>query len=456
MSIALQGLDSKLKSTSITISVSSRHVLLRLSNALDWQQMAELALPDLRRTTAKGMWTIGRRLYLRVHLGTYILQCLLKETDRGIESKINDTPVYQVFCGRGIVPSWKCPDHTKVEEFRNRLSPDTQQKIGILVIQVAQEMGFADPSWMDVDSTVQEANIAYPSDANLMRKLSEKAHKVLKYLKDKAKWLSPEQLKINIQKIRKKSRGYFFLAQNASKKIRRKAFASYHGLVQRQLKPVLSYLTSLEEKKIEKLPWNIQLHLSQLRQMGKKYLSDVGYFIRKHTVKPGKILSFHAGEVACIPKKKAGKPHEFGRVFQLGRIGGNFLIAFTSTSIRMEDKLSLLPVIEEHRKIFGTDVLKEVGTDKGYYSNTNIRQINTRSINSDGIQRPVNIKAQPPSEVVEVLRDRRAGIEPLIGHAKAYGLRKSKMKSDRATLASGYRSVLGFNLNQLTQYLKAG
>ena len=125
--------------------------------------------------------------------------------------------------------------------------------LGVLVVKVAQEMGFADPTWMDVDSTVQEANIAYPSDANLMRKLSEKAHKVLKYLKDKVRWLSPEQLEIDIQKIRKKSRGYFFLAQNAAKAVRRKVFASYHGLVQRQLNPVFSYLTSLDEKKINYL-----------------------------------------------------------------------------------------------------------------------------------------------------------------------------------------------------------
>lgn len=160
--------------------------------------------------------------------------------------------------------------------------------------------------------------------------------------------------------------------------------------------------------------------------------------------------------MACIPKKKAGKPNEFGRVFQLGRIGGNFLIAFTSTSVRMEDKPSLIPVIEEHRNIFGADVLKEIGTDKGYYSDRNVRDTQDYSINSNGIQRPVNIQTQPSPEVIKSLRDRRAGIEPLIGHAKAYGLRKSKMKSDRATLASGYRSVLGFNLNQLIRHIEAG
>src|SRR5690606_2603950 len=105
------------------------------------------------------------------------------------------------------------------------------------------------------------------------------------------------------------------------------------------------------------------------------------------------------------------------------------------------------------RSVFGADVLKQIGTDKGYYSAANIRGAEAHSINADGVQRPTNIKDQPPPDVVQALRDRRAGAEALIGHAKQFGLGKSRMKSDAATLASGYRSVMGFNLHQLTRYM---
>src|SRR5690606_25365746 len=137
-------------------------------------------------------------------------------------------------------------------------------------VKIARELGFADPSWMDVDSTVQEANIAYPSDATLMKKLSEKAHKVLDYLKDKKKQYVPADLSINIQKIRKKSQEYFFLAQNASIEVKRKVFASYHGLVKRELKPVIAFYESLSQNQIKHLPWYIQLHLEQIREKAKK------------------------------------------------------------------------------------------------------------------------------------------------------------------------------------------
>ena len=119
----------------------------------------------------------------------------------------------------------------------------------------------------------------------------------------------------------------------------------------------------------------------------------------------------------------------------------------------MNDKQSLLPAIAEHAAIFGADVMEAVGTDKGYYSATNIRKVHQAGINADGLQRPYKVKDQPPEEIVRPLRNRRAGVEPLIGHAKAFGLGRSKMKSDRTTLASGYRAVMGFNLHQLLHHL---
>ena len=50
--------------------------------------------------------------------------------------------------------------------------------------------------------------------------------------------------------------------------------------------------------------------------------------------------------------------------------------------------------------------------------------------------------------------NRRAGIEPLIGHAKHGGqLGTSRMKHDDTTLAAGYGAIGGFNLRQLLRHL---
>jgi hypothetical protein len=42
-----------------------------LANALDWQYIAELALPDLPQT-AKGAWWRGRKLQLRIPLSVLV------------------------------------------------------------------------------------------------------------------------------------------------------------------------------------------------------------------------------------------------------------------------------------------------------------------------------------------------------------------------------------------------
>jgi transposase, IS5 family len=451
MSFCTRGMDAKLKRTSIKITVPSTEPLIKLANALDWNAVAEIALPDLKQT-AKGFWYLGRKLCLRTHLSVMVLQTLLKETDRGIEVRIKQTPVYRLFSGFGILPRWKCPDHTKIEEFRNRLNAETHKKIGHYILTVAEAQGFADASWMDVDSTVQEANMAYPADATLMKKLSEKCHRAIEFLKAKKKTYAP-CISIDIERIRKIAQSYFFLRKTASIEERRELFKQYHRLVKNQLRSTMEFCNHLTSRQLNALPWNIRRALTEIREMGWRYLLDVGHFTRTHGIKAGKILSFHAHQVACVKKGKAGKDKEFGRVFQLGRIGGNFLLAFTCNSVRMDDKHSLLPAVREHGKIFGETTLKEVGADKGYYKRKNIKGVEALSVNADGLQRTVNAKNQPDQQAAKALRDRRSGIEPLIKHAKSFGLGKSKMKTDATTLASGYRSVMGFNLHQMIRHM---
>lgn len=248
---------------------------------------------------------------------------------------------------------------------------------------------------MDIDSTVQEANIAYPADATLMKKLCEKAHHVLAFLKKRKKAVGSKEPHLDIARIRQTAQRYFFLAKNATIEERRALFKRYHQLVKSELRPVIAFCQSLSERTHRTLPWHIRRTLTQVREQGWRYLLDVGYFVRTHTLKPGKILSFQAQAVTGIKKGKAGKPHEFGRVFQLGRIGGNFLVAFSCTSVRMEDKHSLLPAIHEHRRLFGEEALKQIGADKGYYSAKNITDMQALSLNAEGVQRPTSVKDPP-------------------------------------------------------------
>lgn len=204
------------------------------------------------------------------------------------------------------------------------------------------------------------------------------------------------------------------------------------------------------------LPWGrlLDLVVEDLKQTtAKRYLLDVAHFIRTHKIKRGKILSFHSKAVACIKKGKPGKDKEFGRVFQLGRIKGNFMFAIACTDIRMDDKAAFSSLLQEHRALFGDENVLSATADKGYWSAKNLDTAKKYGVQEIGLQRPARIKSKeglPSEERQSFLKGRRAGIEPLIGHAKHGGqLGRSRMKSDKATLGAGYGSVLGLNLRQL-------
>jgi hypothetical protein len=279
------------------------------------------------------------------------------------------------------------------------------------------------------------------------KEVALKTKKVLEFLKSK-KTRAFKEIDIDIKGICKKAQEYFFLAKNSSIEIKREIFGEYFSKVKAELSDAIKAIETLPEKIKTQMPWNIAGAVDIIQREAWRYLLDVAHFTRTHTIKPGKILSLHLSAVACISKGKVDKKNEFGRLIQLGRIGGNFLIPL-STNVKMEDKQSIVPMVANHAQIFGQGCLQGIGTDKGYYSHANTTII---GINTDGLQRPISVKTRPPDKVVQPLRDRRAGIEPLIGHLKSFGLKKSKMKSDRATHASVYTCTMGYNIHQILRH----
>jgi len=162
--------------------------------------------------------------------------------------------------------------------------------------------------------------MAYPSDAQLMRRLAHKGAKVLGFCKKTVPCEVPPELSLDLAAINRKAKEYFFLAKTTSTEKKREMFRAYHQLVKRQLQPLLAFFLTLSRPVVAALPWNIRQAVNHLTSHSWRFVLDVAHFIRTHTIKPDKLLSFHCFEVACIRKGKVGKENEFGRVFQLGRI----------------------------------------------------------------------------------------------------------------------------------------
>jgi len=457
MSIGFSGLDTPCCLQPVTIEVSPTHPLIQLAHVIPWQALADMVLPDLQCTTTKGKWWLGRKLTLRIHLGVLLLQWLYNLTDRQVEWAVKDNAAYQLFCGRGLVAPWHAPDHTKIEEFRSRLSPATQRQMANVVAVWATELGFADPAAMDIDSTIQEANIAYPSDAHLMVKMVLLVQKVWTYMKQNMAFFADFLPCVDVKAVKAKARAYLFRDRQDTAHAQTLLQALWHEAFT-QIHHVRKYFDVLLDYDIHRMPWNIRRALEQVNKHCSNLFLHVASFLCRGAVVPDKALSFHAQAVSCFNKGKAAHRLEFGRTFQLGRIGGNFLVVGACTSIRMEDKASVCPMIEAHQGLFGQGVLQSFGTDKGYYSQANHDYLGAvTGLKEFGLQQPgldIRSLAEREAEVRARLADRRAGIEPLIGHAKQGGqLGQSRMKTDDATLAAGYSAIGGFNLRQLIRHL---
>jgi transposase, IS5 family len=459
MSLCFSGLEVACGRQRVMIDVPAEHPLLKLAEAIRWSALAEIVLADLKRTTAKGHWWLGRKLKLRIHLGALLLQWLYNLTDRQVEWALKDNAAYQLFCGRGVVESWHCPDHTKIEEFRSRLSSETQQMIANQLTVWASELGFADPSVMDIDSTVQEANMAYPSEAQLMVKITQRVDKVWTYMKRHVSFFGGFIPSVDVKAVGGKAKAYFFRTKTDSEKANSALQALWHEAFA-QVTKMTKYFPILLDDDIQRMPWNIRRALNQVQTHGSDVFLNAVSFILRGEANPDKALSFHLQAVSCFNKGKAGKGLQFGRAFQLGRIGGNFLLAGTCDSVPMEDKHNVRPMIETHQALFGNQALHSFGSDKSYYSQANRKYLQgLETLKEFALQQPgqaIDHLTEEAQAAYQRLANRRAGIEPLIGHAKHGGqLGKSRMKKDETTLSAGYGSIAGFNLRQLLRQLLA-
>ncbi len=144
MSLDTNGFLEEIIAESVTITVTTQHPLIRLAKALPWEDLLVTVLPDLQRTE-KLIWCGGRPLRVRIHLGAYLLQQLFNLTDRQTEYSVRDNAAFRLFCGEGHIKKWHVPDHTKIEEFRSRLLPETQRKIANLIAVHATRLNYPNP-----------------------------------------------------------------------------------------------------------------------------------------------------------------------------------------------------------------------------------------------------------------------------------------------------------------------
>ncbi len=140
-----------------------KHPLYMLAEAIDWETLE-------REFGALYVENVGRPgLATRLHY----LKHLCDQSDERVVEGFIENPYWQYFCGMEFFVHELPCDPTSLVKWRHRIGAEGMEKLLGQTIEAAQRKGALKPSEIkrvNVDTTVQEKAIAFPTDARLYHK----------------------------------------------------------------------------------------------------------------------------------------------------------------------------------------------------------------------------------------------------------------------------------------------
>lgn len=360
--------------------LNQSHPLYKLADKIDWKKFDDTFLPLYCQDNGRP----GKPI--RLMCGLLILKHLRNLSDESVVEQWSENAYYQYFCGmQEFTPSAPCAS-SELVHFRNRIGEKGIELVFQESIRVNNEED--DKHHHDtafIDSTVQEKNITFPTDAKLHKKIVNKVldivHKLELPLRQSytfvLKRIYRDQRFRNHPKNRNK-------AIKADRKLRTIA-----GRLVRELKRNLG-----DNHVYDKLLGIFETILSQRRNSRKK------------------IYSIHEPEVQCISKGKEHKKYEFGNKVSVIRSATGIILG--AMSFRNEyDGHTIESALKQVERLTKRKI-KILAGDRGYRGKKEIN--GTRIVIPDA---PKKSDSRYQRLKKHELFCKRAGIEPTIGHLKA-------------------------------------
>jgi len=397
--------------------IDLQHPLCKLSASINWSE-----LHDKLKHLYREDW--GRPAKsIRLMVGLHYLKYLKKMSDERLIETWVENPYWQYFCGESYFQT-KFPMHsTSLTMWRNRLSEQELQNILEGTIKsriITKTIKPGSLKKVNVDTTVQEKNIAYPTDINLYFKL---ICYLVKFAKSNCIKLKQTYKRVSKKHLRRHS-GYCHAKQmKRATKIRLKVKTNLGRLyrdIQRKLSANL--LKSLDFKKLSEF---VVRALSQTRKS------------------KNKLYSVHEPDVECISKGKSHKRYEFGcKVGFSSTSKEGFILSATAFHGNPYDGHTLdktLKLAENNIKFIGE--LKDIYVDLGYRKHDYIGDA------------AVHIVGRSRKNLTRSERkwfNRRSVIEADIGHLKSdHRLDRNYLKGKTGDHINAVLSACGYNLRSI-------
>lgn len=356
---------------------------------------------------------------IRLMVGLNYLKHAFDESDESVVYGFVENPYWQYFCGYDYFQKSLPIDPSSLTRFRNRIGSKGMEHLLQALLETARDVGALKDyhiSKVNIDTTVQEKAIAFPTDARLYYKMREQLVRAAE-----ARGI---ELRQNYRRLAKKAlsrqSGY-----SRAKQMRRAAgmtrqLKTYLGRVHRD---IVRKAAEIDQELMQLLKQSIRLQQQSRDSKDKLY-------------------SIHAPEVECISKGKAHKRYEFGCKVSLATSSrGNWILGIQAHHGNPYDGHTLKATIEQVERLTGSKV-DDVYVDLGYRGHdyrgkSKINIVNFRSM------------AKKTRSVKRWLK-RRSAIEPVIGHVKSdNGMARNRLKGTEGDKINALLSGCGFNMRKL-------
>ena len=380
--------------------LDSNHSLFKLANTIDWQVFEDAFSPLYSSKPSR------KAKPIRLMVGLLILKHLRNVSDESVVEQWSENAYYQYFCGySSFVANVPC-NPTDLVYFRRRIGEagiELILKESIRVNKDNNDKDKGDDNIAFIDSTVQEKNITYPTDAKLHRKIIKKCQKIVK----------DENLPIRQSYTRTLKKLAIDQRFRNHPKNKRKAIKA--------------------DKRVRTIAGRLVRELERLLEGNDKYTVVLQKFTKvlaQRKNSKDKIYSLHEPDVECISKGKEHKKYEFGNKVSIV-LSERGLILGALAFRKEHDTRTVDKSLEQVERITGR-LPKKVPGDRGYrgskkYKGTMIVIPSMPSAKDSRYQKEKKRK----------LFRQRAAIEPVIGH----------LKSDHRLNRNFYKGLVGDAIN---------
>ena len=397
--------------------LNPEHPLYVLANQIDWRQF-DLAIDGCYADE------LGRPgVNTRLMVGLMYLKYAFSESDESLVARWVENPYWQYFCGLNYMQHDPPVDSSMMSKWRKRVGAERLEKLLEATIHTALKMKALKPQELqqvNVDTTVQEKAVAFPTDARLYQKM-----RIALVRRAKALNLPLRQ---SYRFVGKKT--LFWQHRYAHARQMKRA-----AKMTRKLKTLLGRVVRDIERKARKIRGKIvDEPLRELLILAHRLLAQ-------ERDSKNKLYSVHAPEVECIAKGKAHKRYEFGCKASIAATSkSNWIVGAQALHGNPYDGHTLAGAIEQIERLT-SKTPQDVVVDKGYQGH---------NYTGGALVHVVRTIPKKATRAVRRMLKRRAAVEPTIGHLKSDNrLSRNHLTGGAGDQINTILAAAGYNLRKL-------